>query len=1313
MTTNKDTSSWNSSNRFVFTYASNQDVDKLEDRVEDIKQQNHDIPLENGKIPASFMPSSVVQTSENGKISTDVLPTEVVTTDENGLIPSDKLPGFVDDVVEVESLPETGEAGKIYIVTSGEDINKQYRWSGSQFVQITSGDLVIGDVTGTAYDGGKGKTLEDKVTVLEGTVSGEGTDIAELEEKVTTLEGDLNSFKAEVDNKITTATEGFTTEKYVDDKVLELKSDVDAQVSEINDQLTEVNENINNQIAEVKQETTSQIDSAKEELSTQVTGVESSLNSQITEVNSHVDEVEQNLNNSNTTFESGINNLNSMISEVGESLQVGKEDKDLNLKTRNNKVMINSTYEVAKFSPYPGEEGRKVLQLNNHDSLSGISATGEGANIAMLSKRDVMDFGSTKFPMNLNALNGEVKINDEKVIATVDQVEAVKAEIPTDVVTHDELTAVDNKIPEVVNWALANNEETIPASKLPSFVDDIVEVTELPETGESGKIYLLIDGDNTDQYRWSGSQFVRIDHDGLVIGTTTGTALDGKIGTDHINNSGIHVTTSDKENWNNKLGQLDVADWAKSQNPNTIPADKVVAVKDIAEVIGESTQIGSEGSDLNLKTRNNKVMINSFGTVLYSIPYNDGELTKQVTVLNNNDNISGTTTTGQNVPLVFMSRWDKVEVGGSGAPLNLNTSSTVTINDSKEVATVDQIPSDVVTHEELTAVENKIPASSTTESDVSLGTTEKNLILQSNNRPTVQVNNLTREVSTESIAFVSDIPTEYVKPTELENYVTKEVAEKDHQTLDDKITVVTRIPIRVNLNKVYLAEDIYGWFGVEDVASLKNLFADKRLALKYGITLSTNPKYYNIPVQYAEFVDANTLHLIAIGLDTSDDTPSKYDITIKLDGTLVTETSNIKVDIIPLDSEVDLSEVTSSIESLQSKITEVESSIPSVEGLATEEFVTGQVDNLNSKITEVEGKIPSLDGYATTQNVSDSIAAEASAREKSIEVATSDLVHNTRMVAGKSLEADVTIASSDLTDGSDLAKTTDVTALDTKVFGGLDTSKFENNPTMTCQVVKLDDSYTGDLGLPETINGQPYDESTNKINTSLNYLVCGYFDEGFTFHYDAWDSLHLPIIFKTFTSAIGLTNTSVDNKVPKTTKVAGHALSEDVAISSTDLTDGSSLVNNESLATTLEDYAKKDEILDTIVDENRNETLRQSLTTRTYLPVERQTDVTNKSESAIFSEYFNAKVTDRASLRTYIKPNMAYISYHLESLGMKIYQYYKLPITFADIPDEGDIKVVAMGPDLNNDNLFTKFTFTITLNGDASSVHIEKKVLES
>lgn len=58
--------------------------------------------------------------------------------DENGKVPTDQLPSYVDDVVEYETLqdfPSPGETGKIYISTS---TNKTYRWSGSQYIDISS-----------------------------------------------------------------------------------------------------------------------------------------------------------------------------------------------------------------------------------------------------------------------------------------------------------------------------------------------------------------------------------------------------------------------------------------------------------------------------------------------------------------------------------------------------------------------------------------------------------------------------------------------------------------------------------------------------------------------------------------------------------------------------------------------------------------------------------------------------------------------------------------------------------------------------------------------------------------------------------------------------------------------------------------------------------------------------------------------------------------------------------------------------------------------------------------------------------------------
>ena len=101
--------------------------------------------------------------------------------DGNGLVPSSQLPSYVDDVIEVYATydisetgklsniklysdldhanPITGESGKIYLnITQGEP-PYQFRWSGTQFVDSNTSSLILGEVTGTAYDGGKGKYL--------------------------------------------------------------------------------------------------------------------------------------------------------------------------------------------------------------------------------------------------------------------------------------------------------------------------------------------------------------------------------------------------------------------------------------------------------------------------------------------------------------------------------------------------------------------------------------------------------------------------------------------------------------------------------------------------------------------------------------------------------------------------------------------------------------------------------------------------------------------------------------------------------------------------------------------------------------------------------------------------------------------------------------------------------------------------------------------------------------------------------------------------------------------------------------------------
>lgn len=88
--------------------------------------------------------------------------------------------------------------------------------------------------------------------------------------------------------------------------------------------------------------------------------------------------------------------------------------------------------DVVKYKEFEyNEPNRKTIQLDNYDSISGLTTGGVGANLVMLSKWDVADFGSTQVHMNLNTLDN-VSINDDKVIATTDQIPDVSNFVTSD-----------------------------------------------------------------------------------------------------------------------------------------------------------------------------------------------------------------------------------------------------------------------------------------------------------------------------------------------------------------------------------------------------------------------------------------------------------------------------------------------------------------------------------------------------------------------------------------------------------------------------------------------------------------------------------------------------------------------------------------------------------------------------------------------------------------------------------------------------------------------------------------------------------------
>lgn len=112
----------------------------------------------------------------------------IASLDEQGVVPSAQLPSYVDDVIDVyatydksaegvlsniqlfsnqeKTTPITPESGKIYIDVEG---NYQFRWTGTIYTTVGA-PTVLGEVTGTAYDGGKGKALSDKINKMSDKV---------------------------------------------------------------------------------------------------------------------------------------------------------------------------------------------------------------------------------------------------------------------------------------------------------------------------------------------------------------------------------------------------------------------------------------------------------------------------------------------------------------------------------------------------------------------------------------------------------------------------------------------------------------------------------------------------------------------------------------------------------------------------------------------------------------------------------------------------------------------------------------------------------------------------------------------------------------------------------------------------------------------------------------------------------------------------------------------------------------------------------------------------------------------------------------
>lgn len=260
------------------------------------------------------------------------------------------------------------------------------------------------------------------------------------------------------------------------------------------------------------------------------------------------------------------------------------------------------------------------------------------------------------------------------------------------------------------------------------------------------------------------------------------------------------------------------------------------------------------------------------------------------------------------------------------------------------------IPTDVVTSAQLNSVEEKIPTDYLTQDslanyalkteipDVSNFVTDAELNAVAANIPSID--GLATEAQVNAVA--ANIPTDYIPNSQLNTLATKEEVE----TKQDKIVEISGTfgtdgtgekkvsgefteteggqalalnfynlgaPTFIRFNpmsytkKIYTAEELYAWFGVTDVASLRGAVSRSNIfVLAFGIaSMGIGHMQYRILAQYVEVSTDELPQIIikAFGPDYSNDKLCQYVITANTDGTPFGDTGcNIQVEKIAVQS---------------------------------------------------------------------------------------------------------------------------------------------------------------------------------------------------------------------------------------------------------------------------------------------------------------------------------------------------------------------------------------------------------------------------
>lgn len=444
--------------------------------------------------------------------------------------------------------------------------------------------------------------------------TGGGEVPGDIQEQLSALENKVTeeaSAREEGDAKLSEKIESEASR--VDGMVNQINENVASSIETLNNNLVQAIETINNGIAaEVtnREEGDAKLQAAIDELAEKVNGEGADL----TELEGKIEKNAADIATVNNNLVEAVNNINKNVADGFSTINGGLNNE---IRPELEKAV---KYEDTATEQNPG---RKTIFLNNHDNICGKTTDGSAVNIAMVSKWNKVDLGSSSVEINLNGSAERPTYNDSKQIALLEDVHGNMETIA--LVKKDDLTyelQVGDKIAGTINIPADQFLKSVEYSaedKSLTFVfntsegeqTSVVDLSSLVDTYVAGNGIELIENGFSIKLDPSSESYLSVSEAGIKV-------------------EGINEI---KKNVQEVAANLVTVNENLASSINAINK-KAVKYEDVA--------------DSNLPER-------------------------KAIVLKNGDVILGGNLEGDTSSLVQLNRWGVADFGSSSVPFNINT----------------------------------------------------------------------------------------------------------------------------------------------------------------------------------------------------------------------------------------------------------------------------------------------------------------------------------------------------------------------------------------------------------------------------------------------------------------------------------------------------------------------------------------------------------------------------------------------------------------------------------------------------------------